>query len=110
MALIELIVAVVIIALLAGAFYGLWRRGKGGQEKSIPAQALGKAKGVDCQNTLQQLRAAVQMAAMDNEDRPPPSLPADMAGYSKCPENGQPYSYDPQTGRVWCTTPGHEEF
>ncbi|MBM3497875.1 MAG: type II secretion system protein [Armatimonadetes bacterium] len=110
MALIELIVAIVIIALLAGAFYGLWRRGQGGKEKSIPAQAIDKAKGVDCQNMLQQIRASIQMAAMDNEDRPPASIPSDMAAYTKCPESGQPYSYDPQTGRVWCITSGHEEF
>ncbi len=110
LALIELLVAIVIIALLAGAFYGLWRHGKGGQPKPTPAQAVEKAKGVDCQSMLQQVRASIQMAAMENEDRPPASIPTDMAAYAKCPETGQPYSYDPQTGRVWCTTPGHEGF
>jgi len=110
LALIELLVAIIIIALLAGAFYGLWRRGTGGKGKSVPAQVVDKAKGVDCQAMLQQVRASVQMATMDNEDRPPASIPSDMAAYAKCPETGQPYSYDPQAGRVWCTTPGHDQF
>jgi type II secretory pathway pseudopilin PulG len=110
MALIELLVAIIIIALLAGAFYGLWRHGKGGQGKSIPAQAVDKAQGVDCRNMLQQARASIQMATMENEDRPPASIPSDMAAYAKCPDTGQPYSYDPQTGRVWCTAPGHDKF
>jgi prepilin-type N-terminal cleavage/methylation domain-containing protein len=109
LALIELLVAVVIIALLAGAFYGFWRHGKSGQ-KSMPEQAKEKAQGVDCRARLQQARASIEMAKMDNDDRPPASIPPDMASYAFCPETSQPYGYDPQTGRVWCTTPGHEEF
>ena len=109
LALIELVVAILIIALLAGAFYGLWRHGKG-KDKSLPAQVKDKAVGVDCQNMLQQTRASIQMAMTDNDDRPPPSIPTDMTQYAKCPETSQPYSYDPQTGRVWCTTPGHEKL
>jgi prepilin-type N-terminal cleavage/methylation domain-containing protein len=109
LALIELLVAVVIIALLAAAFYGLWRHGKAGQ-KSIPEQAKEKAQGVDCQLRLQQVRASIEMAKADNDDRPPASIPPDMAPYAFCPQTNQPYSYDPQTGRVWCTTPGHEKY
>ena len=110
LALIELVVAVLIMALLAGAFYGLWRHGKG-KEKSIPAQAMDKAKGVDCQSMLKQVREAIySVMTTETDDRPPPAIPSDMAPYAKCPDTGQPYSYDPQTGRVWCTTPGHEKF
>ena len=108
-ALIELVVAILIIALLAAVGYGLWRHGKPG-EKSIPKQAVEKAQGVDCQSMLQQVRASIQMATMDNEDKPPPSIPPDMQNYAKCPVSGQPYTYDPQTGTVKCTTPGHEAF
>ena len=109
LALVELLIAVVIIALLAGAVYGLYRHGKSGQ-KSTPQQAKEKALGVDCQSMLKQVRDRVYMASMDNDDRPPASLPSDILPYAKCPQTGQPYSYDPQTGRVWCTTPGHEKF
>jgi len=28
----------------------------------------------------------------------------------KCPVSGKPYVYDPKTGKVHCTTPGHEGF
>lgn len=110
LALIELVVAILLIALLAGAFYGLWRKGKDKENKSIPAQAVDRAKDTECKTMLQQVRAGILMAASENDDRPPPTIPSDVAPYAKCPQTGQPYAYDPQTGRVWCQTPGHEGF
>jgi hypothetical protein len=110
MALIELAVAIVIIALLAVAFYGLWGRGKKGPgDKSLPEQAVDRAKGVECRSMLGQVRASIEMAKADT-GQPPPTIPSDMAPYAKCPQTGQPYAYDPATGRVACTTPGHEGF
>jgi len=111
LALIELLVVIVIIALLAAAFYGLWGRKGGGGKKSIPGQAMDKAKGVECQNMLSQVRASIRMEMDTNlSEQPPPQIPSDMAGYAKCPETGQPYTYDPRTGQVKCTTPGHEKY
>ena len=110
LALIELLVAIVIIALLAVAFYGLWGRGTGGEgKKSIPEQAVDRAKDVECRNMLKQVRMSVDMEKMDT-GTPPAAIPSDMASYAKCPQTGQPYSYDPRSGRVSCTTPGHEDF
>ncbi|MGQ9730930.1 MAG: type II secretion system protein [Candidatus Zipacnadales bacterium] len=109
--LIELLVAIIVIALLAGAFYGFWRRFKGKEDKSIPAQAMERATDTECQLNLQStVRPGLQMAMMENENQPPPTIPSDLVPYAKCPVSGQPYSYDPQTGRIWCTTPGHEKF
>ncbi len=108
-ALIELLVAIIIIAMLAGAFYGLWGRGHKKGEKSLPAQVEDRAHDVDCKNMLSQVRASIQMATSESE-QPPPAIPQDMASYAKCPVSGQPYTYDPQTGQVHCTTPGHEKF
>ncbi len=109
MALIELVVAIAIIAVLAVAFYGMWG-GKGdGDKKSIPEQAVDRAKDVECRNMLKQVRMSVDMEKMDT-GTPPASVPSDMAPYAKCPQTGEPYAYDPQTGRVSCTTPGHESF
>jgi hypothetical protein len=109
MALIELVVAIVIIAFLAVALYGLWGRGHKGKDKSLPAQAVDRAHDVECKNMLSQVRASIQMAMQESE-QPPPAIPADMAPYAKCPQTQQPYTYDPQTGQVHCTTPGHEAF
>jgi prepilin-type N-terminal cleavage/methylation domain-containing protein len=111
LALIELVVVIVIIALLAAAFYGLWGRKGGGGKKTIPGQAIDKAKGVECQNMLSQVRASIRMEMDSNmSDQPPPAIPSDMAPYAKCPVSGQPYTYDPRTGQVHCTTPGHEQY
>jgi type II secretory pathway pseudopilin PulG len=109
MALIELVVAILIIALLAGTIYGLWGRGKKGQGKSTPAQAQDRARDVECQSNLNQVRMRIKMDT-DTGEPPPPAIPADVASVSKCPPTQQPYSYDPQTGQVHCTTPGHESF
>ncbi len=106
-ALIELVVAIVILAILAAALYGLW--GRKGKDKSIPAQAVDRARDVECKSMLSQVRASIQMAMQETE-QPPPAIPSDMAPYAKCPQTQQPYIYDPQTGQVHCTTPGHESF
>jgi prepilin-type N-terminal cleavage/methylation domain-containing protein len=110
LALIELVVAILIIALLAAAGYGLWRRGSGKDDKSIPAKAIDKAQSVECQNMLQQVRAGLQMAQMDSDGQFPASIPSDVAAYAKCPDSGQPYTYDAQSGTVSCSTPGHERY
>lgn len=110
LALIELLVAIVIIALLATAFYGLWGRGSGdGDKKSIPEQAVDRAKEVECQNMLKQVRMAIDMEKMQS-GQPPSAIPSDMANYAKCPQTETAYQYNPQTGQVNCTTPGHEGF
>lgn len=108
LALIELLVAIIIIVILAAAFYGLWgRKGKG--EKSLPAQAKDKASGVECQNMVRQVRMSIDMD-MQTNDTPPATIPSDVAGYAKCPVSGQAYVYDPQTGQVGCPTEGHGQY
>lgn len=83
--------------------------------ESIPQAAANRAKGVQCQSNLRQIRLALQMALQGEEGRPPASL-ADLSAQgvtpdiTRCPVSGQPYSYDPASGKVWCTTPGHEQF
>jgi hypothetical protein len=77
---------------------------------SIPGKALAKAETVDCKNNLQQLRSSIQMD-VDQGQQPPASIgQGPMASVSKCPITGKTYGYDPQTGKVWCTTSGHEKF
>ena len=69
-------------------------------------------KKTECQSNLQQLRQAVQIAK-DSGEGAPQSLAALGTQYRSmltCPNSGQPYQYDPASGRVWCVTPGHEKL
>ena len=109
----EIVVVVAMIVMLA---YTLLPRyiGGGTKESGGPAAPIERAKGVDCQNNLQQVRYAITMYQQSSE-RPPASI-ADLksSGISgdvtRCPVSGTPYSYDPGQGKVWCTTPGHERY
>jgi hypothetical protein len=73
-----------------------------------------QAKDVVCRNNLQQLRLALQMAGTDEEGNRPATL-EDLAKSNPGlaltdPVGGEPYQYDPTTGRIWCIHPGHEKF
>lgn len=115
----SLIGLLVVVAIIMVAVYFLWLRPGGGQQQAPPrfegeaTTTLGRAmqagQGVECQNNLQQLRAAIQMESIDT-GQPPAQLSPSWGVSLKCPVSGQPYQYDPNTGRVWCTTPGHERF
>jgi len=109
--LIELVVAVAIIALLVGAYFGL--SGRLGQKKTMPGQVMDRAKDVECRSNLQQLRDNIRIMTMEGQP-PPSSLSAAVSGlgdiFTKCPVGGEQYVYDPQTGSVRCPHPGHESF
>jgi type II secretory pathway pseudopilin PulG len=104
-----LIVLVILLALAAYFFYFRAPK-KGGPPEAIPKAAMNRAHDVECQNNLQQIRAAIQMAQMDGAN--PPDLPSLNLGenFLKCPVGGEPYRYDPQTAQVGCAHPGHEKF
>lgn len=119
MTLIELMVVAVIILVVVYLLYGTntaTTPGGGvitspsGEARTRPGAALEQARGVECQQNLQGLRQAIAAYRLDN-DEPPPSL-ADLraTGITRCPVSGNPYVYDPATGTVRCTTPGHENF
>ncbi|HUS81530.1 MAG TPA: type II secretion system protein [Armatimonadota bacterium] len=114
MMLVELLLVVAIIALVAGAYYGLGRdRGEGDNgegARTTPGQAIEAAKKAECANNLSQLRMLIQ-SEMTVESDYPRKLNAENGGaLTHCPVSGKPYQYDPRTGRVWCTTPGHENL
>lgn len=110
--LIEILVVVAIIVVaglwISNTYLGAGKKaGDGG-----PASPKERAQGVDCANNLRQIRTAIDMYRQENEKRPT-SL-QDLRGLSesmfKCSVSGTPLSYDPSQGRVWCTTPGHENY
>ena len=112
--LIEILLVIVIIGLLAGAYFGL--RGRGGGDEggegaqTIPGRAIEKGHEVECKNNLSQLRMAIQMDTDPVEGTFPDKLPDLGSSMMKCPVSGKPYVYDPKTGQVHCTTAGHEKF
>jgi type II secretory pathway pseudopilin PulG len=111
--LIELVVVMVILVALAAwllpRYLGSGKNSAGQTTIQAPLQ---RAQGVDCQNNLQQLRAAITMSEQTNE-RFPASLselrdiPREML---VCPVSKQPYAYDPRSGRVGCLYPAHRGF
>lgn len=115
----SLIGLLVVVVIIMVAVYFLWLRPGGGQQQTTPrfegeatttlGRAMQSGQGVECENNLRQLRAAIQMESIDT-GRPPAQLSSSWGAGRKCPVSGQPYQYDPRTGRVWCTTPGHEKF
>lgn len=107
-ALVEILVVVVIVALLAALYLRLSRGSSPGAGRSIPKAATDKARDIECANNLKQLRALLEMTNADAGRYPAALNP--RSAMSRCPVSDKPYSYDPRTGRVWCTTPGHETF
>jgi hypothetical protein len=109
--LVEILLVIVIIGLIVGGYYGL-SGGGDGEEKSIPAQSIDRAKMVECANNLNQLRQLIQIHTMESEDGSYPKEfdPGAQGGIGHCPVSGRAYVYAPQTGTIKCTTPGHESL
>jgi len=113
-ALVELLVVMVVLVGLAALYFGM--RGKGekaepkfeGEAQTTLGKAVQKGESVECQSNLRQLRLMIQMEAMEGSN--PAQLNASWGVPLRCPVSGYEYRYDPQTGRVWCPTPGHENY
>ncbi|MGC9316862.1 MAG: type II secretion system protein [Armatimonadota bacterium] len=113
-ALVEILLVIVIIGLLAVGYYGLSGRGEEGeqqqQERSIPARSIEKAKTAQCASNLNQCRQLIQMYVIENGEYPRKFNPGEQGSIGTCPVSGKPYVYDPETGKIHCTTPGHENL
>jgi type II secretory pathway pseudopilin PulG len=85
-----------------------------GNAKTVYGAAMNAAKGTACKSQLAQIRTAIAQYRMeDGGNKNPSSLSVLKLGsgtFTQCPESKQPYSYDPTTGTVKCTTPGHEAY
>lgn len=81
--------------------------------QTLPGRVLQRAEGVGCQENLKQLREMIMMAKDENENGSYPASLEQLSGAEKiiyCPVCHKEYQYDPTTGRVWCTFPGHESY
>jgi len=84
--------------------------GTPGGGSSVPFMALEAARRTQCASNLASARQAIEAYKATSNGQLPSSLqelrlPPDALA---CPVSKQPYTYDPQTGQVQCTTPGHE--
>ena len=112
--LVELLVVMVLLVGLSALYFGM--RGKGekaepkfeGEAQTTLGKAVQKGEGVECQSYLTQLRLMIQMEAMEGSN--PAQLDARWGVPLRCTVSGYEYGYDPQTGQVWCPTPGHEGY
>jgi len=120
MRLVGILVSIAILGVLmvVWLFYGTGGASGNGASNPVappPASRVGEvrqaAESVECRNNLSQIRAAIQMRTTTDETYPASlselGLPASML---VCPVSQQPYQYDPTTGQVRCTTPGHTRY
>jgi len=90
---------------------------KEGDVKVKPGQStvgavMDTGKATACQSNLRQIRMYLQMEQQENGQYPA-ALEANKVGSGQilvCPQTLKAYAYDPNTGKVSCTTPGHESF
>jgi hypothetical protein len=81
--------------------------------QSLPGRVVQHAMGTECKNNLDQIRQMIMIYRSDNNGENPPSLSALQCLPGKmqqCPISHTDYAYDPSTGEVHCTFPGHEQF
>lgn len=109
------ILMVLAIALFygSGAFGGKAQSSrKDGKGTTVLGAAKYEATDEVCRNQLSQIRQAMQIVMMSNEDQPPADvretkLPQE---FYMCPIGKEAYEYDPTTGAVKCPHPGHEKY
>lgn len=112
--LIVLLIVVVVISFLVIKF--LMPTGeKGTTGKTLPTEAIEKAKDINCVNNLRTVRIAVE-SYKASEGSFPSSLNQLYPDFIsredllKCPIGGEAYKYDSSTGEVKCIHSGHENF
>lgn len=119
---IGVMVAVVLILILAvvllkgGSVFGMGKSAGPERADKKGTTVLGKTRyaaqdGV-CRSNLGQVRSSIQIVQSTNDDKPPESIEETKLGsdFYKCPLGGEPYVYDPSTGKVHCPHPGHESY
>jgi hypothetical protein len=116
-----LVVVLLMMMLAVALMFGSGMFAKPGTQKSGRADGLGKtvpgavkyaAKDDVCRSNLSQVRSALQIVAMANEDQFPTDLKETKlpAEFYFCPVGKETYTYDPATGQVNCPHLGHEKY
>jgi len=117
--LVGLLVAIAIIAILAVVYFmpnGGKSTRKDGKGTTMPGAVMMKSKDTVCQNNLSQIRQLIYVqteTSGEDADLRPKSieqingLPISMR---VCPIGQEPYVLDPETLKVRCVHPGHENY
>lgn len=111
--LVEILVVLVILGLLAAVLLPPMLGGGQGKPGELRATSpTQRARGVECQSYLRQIRQAITMAQTTDNELPPQltGLPGVTPAIARCPETQQPYAYHAATGQVRCNTPGHQAY
>ena len=106
--LIEMLVVIVIIAVIAAVMMPRIA-GHGRTKDGKATTPMSKARDTECLMNLTQVKQGIEVFKATAEGTPPQSLddlklPKELLS---CAVSKQPYQYDPQTGAVRCTFPGH---
>ena len=108
--LVVLVIILVLLAIIAPRLFGTAKR----PVTQRPQSVLQEARSTECINNLSQLRQAQRLAAVQDDEQRPQSLREIGRGFPEsmfsCPVGKQPHSYDPASGRIACTYPGHERY
>lgn len=82
-----------------------------GKGTTIPGAVMMKAQDTVCKDKLNQVRMSLQMSHT-TDDTYPSTIQETRLGNSfyQCPIGKEPFNYDPQTGKVQCPHPGHENY
>lgn len=112
--LIEILVVLVIIVILSAITYNVLL----GHSKNAPAgkahTAIERARDVECMENLRSVRQSIEAAHASDPDGKYPASLNEMRELSSelraCPEGKELYQYDPETGKVRCVHPGHENY
>lgn len=83
-----------------------------GKGETIVGRSMYRAKDEACRSNLGQVRQSIQINTDPVESTFPGGIEDTKLGqdYYKCPIGGEPFSYDPKTGKVVCVHPGHEKY
>jgi prepilin-type N-terminal cleavage/methylation domain-containing protein len=113
--LVEILVVVAVIVVLSAITMSVYM-GHGGVG-APPGKAhspVERAKDTVCSSNLRQVRAAISMEQMNEENNKFPASLKELKGLPKdfllCPEGKEPFQYNPETGEVHCVHPGHEKY
>lgn len=83
-----------------------------GKGETLIGQSMYRGKDAKCMSNIGQVRSSISINTDPVENTFPQSIEETKLGqdFYKCPVGGEPYEYDPTTGKVRCVHKGHEKY
>ncbi len=76
--------------------------------QTVVGASIDQGKATQCMSNLRQIREWIVYTKTSGDPLPQTIEDMKLGSAARCPVSGQLYQYDPSTGEVKCTTPGHE--